>query len=232
MESAFSLAYNTFLTSAVSSSGCIAVSVDYRRAPEHPIPIAYEDSWDAIKWVFTHITGSGPEVWVNENADFGRVFIAGDSAGANIAHHMGIRAGTEKLRVSGIALFHPYFWSKAPIDEKEKTEVSARRYYEVLWEIASPNSGNGVDDPWINVVGSGSDISGLGCGRVLVMVAEKDLFVRQGLGYVVKLEKSGWVGRVEVMETKDESHVFYLRNPDSDNARQVVQRFAEFLKDE
>uniref|UniRef100_A0A1J3JZG5 Putative carboxylesterase 1 n=1 Tax=Noccaea caerulescens TaxID=107243 RepID=A0A1J3JZG5_NOCCA len=241
METRFTSTYHTFLTSSVAAADCVAVSVDYRRAPEHPIPIAYEDSWDAIKWIFTHIAGSGPEDWLNENADFGRVFLAGDSAGANIAHHMGIRAGKEKklnlndddsgdFKIFGMALFCPYFWSKAPIDEHETTEVAARRRVEGMWEIASPNSKNGVDDPWFNVVGS--DLTGLSVGRVFVMVAGNDIFVRQGLGYAAKLEKSGWQGKVELVEIKDEGHVFHIRVPDSDNARRVLQRFAEFLNDE
>ncbi|KAG7597568.1 Alpha/Beta hydrolase fold [Arabidopsis suecica] len=232
METAFSTIYHTFLTSAVSATDCIAVSVDYRRAPEHPIPILYEDSWDAIQWIFTHIAGSGSEHWLNKHADFSNVFLAGDSAGANIAHHMAIRAEKEKLlpenlKISGMILFHPYFLSKALID---KMEVGAMRYYERLWMIASPDSENGVEDPWINVVGS--DLSELGCGRVLVMVAGNDVLARGGWSYAAELKKSGWVGKVEVMETKDEGHVFHLRNPDSDNARRLLQNFAEFLKDE
>ncbi|CAN6901187.1 unnamed protein product [Brassica oleracea] len=220
MGTAFSPIYHTFLTSVVSAADCIAVSVDYRRAPEHPIPIGYEDSWDAVEWIFRHISGSGPEDWLNENADFGRVFIAGDSAGANIAHHMGIRAGKERreFKISGMTLFHPFFLSR----------VGAVGYFEGLWDIASPNSDKGVVDPWINVVGS--DLSGLGCGRVLVMVAGKDVLAREGWVYAEELKKSGWEGKVEVMETKGEGHVFHLRNPNSDRARVVVQRFAEFLK--
>ncbi|KAF3495410.1 hypothetical protein DY000_02057388 [Brassica cretica] len=50
MGTTFSPIHHTFLTSVVSAADCIAVSVDYRRAPEHPIPIAYEDSWDAMEW--------------------------------------------------------------------------------------------------------------------------------------------------------------------------------------
>ncbi|CAA7013632.1 unnamed protein product [Microthlaspi erraticum] len=233
MERPFTSTYHTFLNSAVKAADCIAVSVDYRRAPEHPLPIAYEDSWDAIKWIFTHIAGSGPEDWLNENADFRRVFFSGDSAGANIAHHMGIRAGKEKLKdfkIFGMALFHPYFWSKDPIDEHETKEVAVRRQVEGMWEVASPNSENGVDDPWINVVGS--DLTGLACGRVLVMVAENDKFARQGLAYAAKLEKSVWQGKVELVETKDEGHVFHIRVPDSDNARRLVQIFAEFLNED
>lgn len=220
MGTAFSPVYHTFLTSVVSAADCIAVSVDYRRAPEHPIPIAYEDSWDAMEWIFRHISESGSEDWLNENTDFGRVFIAGDSAGANIAHHMGIRAGKERgeFKISGMTLFHPFFLSR----------VGAVGYFEGLWDIASPTSDKGVVDPWINVVGS--DLSGLGCGRVLVMVAGKDVLAREGVVYAEELEKSGWEGKVEVMESKGEGHVFYLRNPNSDRARVVVQRFEEFLK--
>lgn len=165
MGTALSLIYHTFLTSMVSSADWIAVSLDYRRAPEHPIPIAYEDSWDPMEWIFRHISGSGPEDWLNENADFGRVFISGDSAGANIVHHMGIRAGKERgnVNISGMTLFHPFFLSK----------VGAVGYFEGILDIANPNSDKGVVDPWINVVGS--DLSGLGCRGVLVMVAGKDV---------------------------------------------------------
>jgi acetyl esterase/lipase len=31
--------------------GSVAVSLDYRLAPEHVFPTAVEDSWDALKWV-------------------------------------------------------------------------------------------------------------------------------------------------------------------------------------
>jgi acetyl esterase/lipase len=145
---------------------------------------------------------------------------------------MAIRVDKEKLppenfKISGMILFHPYFLSKALIEEME---VEAMRYYERLWRIASPDSGNGVEDPWINVVGS--DLTGLGCRRVLVMVAGNDVLARGGWSYVAELEKSGWIGKVKVMETKEEGHVFHLRDPDSENARRVLRNFAEFLKEE
>ncbi|CAA7049900.1 unnamed protein product [Microthlaspi erraticum] len=232
-ETAFSPIYHTFLTSAVAAAECLAISVDYRRAPEFPIPVPYEDSWDSLKWVFSYIDGTRPENWINKHADFGKVFLAGDSAGGNIAHHLAIRAEKEKLNpvISGMILIHPYFWGKTPIDELETRDERRRRKIDGSWEVASPNSEKGVDDPLFNVVGSeSSDLSGLGCGRVLVMVAGYDIFVRQGFGYAAKLEKSGWGGEVEVMETKREGHAFHLKNPDTDNARQVVKKFAEFLK--
>ncbi|ESQ45679.1 hypothetical protein EUTSA_v10010541mg [Eutrema salsugineum] len=240
IETAFSPTYHTFLTAATSASDCVAVSVDYRRAPEHPIPISYDDSWTALKWVFSHIAGSGSEDWLNKHADFGKVFLAGDSAGANIAHHMATRAAKEKLcsdldggdsGISGIILVHPYFWSRTPIDDKETRDATMRSKIEAFWMMASPNNKDGADDPWINVVKSESvDLSGLGCGKVLVMVAEKDALVRQGLGYAAKLEKSGWKGRVELVESEGEDHVFHLMKPDCDKALEAMQRFSGFIK--
>ncbi|CAN6927556.1 unnamed protein product, partial [Brassica oleracea] len=232
VESPFSPIYHSFLTEVVKAANCLAVSVQYRRAPEHPIPAAHEDSWSAIQWVFSHSDGSGPVDWINEYADFNRVFLAGDSAGANMSHHMAMRAGEEKLdpRIKGVAIVHPAFWGTDPVDEHDVQDVETRRGIAQVWEkIASPNSVNGTDDPLFNVVGSGSDFSGLGCEKVLVAVAGKDVFVRQGLGYAAKLKKSGWRGDVEVVMEEEEDHCFHLLDPDSENAPKFMKKFVDFI---
>lgn len=97
VHTAFSSTYNNYLNNLVSEANIIAVSVDYRRAPKNPVPCAHDDSWTAIKWVASHVDGDGPEDWLNHYADFQRVFFAGDSSGANIAHHMGVRHCQEIL---------------------------------------------------------------------------------------------------------------------------------------
>ncbi|ESQ30517.1 hypothetical protein EUTSA_v10012216mg [Eutrema salsugineum] len=219
VESPFSPVYHNYLTEVVKTSNCLAASVQYRRAPENPIPAAYDDSWSAIQWIFSHSNGSGEEDWINEFADFDRVFVAGDSAGANISHHMAIRAGKEKIkpRIKGVVM-------------KDVQDEGIRRGIKEIWEkIVSPNSVDGVDDPWLNVVGSGSDISGLGCERVLVAVAGKDVFGRQGLAYAAKLEKSGWEGDLEVVEEEGEGHCFHLRNLNCENALKLMKTFREFI---
>ncbi|CBI32437.3 unnamed protein product, partial [Vitis vinifera] len=104
--------YHNYVTSLVAEANIIAVSVDYRLAPEHPVPVPHEDSWAATQWVVSHSLGQGPEAWLNDHSDFKRVFLAGDSGGANIAHNMAARAGVEGLggvKLSGICLLHPYF---------------------------------------------------------------------------------------------------------------------------
>ncbi|KAL0722937.1 hypothetical protein Bca4012_037536 [Brassica carinata] len=190
------------------------------------------NSWSAVQWMFSYCDGSGPEEWINEHANFGRVFIGGESAGANMTHHMAMRAGKEKLdpKIKGIAVVHPAFWGTDPVDEHDVQDRDMRSGIGGLWEkVVSPNSVNGTDDPLFNVVGSDSDLSGLGCEKVLVAVAGKDVFVRQGLGYAAKLKKSGWKGDVEVVEEEEEGHVFHLQNPDSENASKFFERFVEFI---
>jgi acetyl esterase len=59
------------LTRALANgSGCAVLSVDYRLAPEHPFPAAYDDFGRALDWA------------VQQHA---RVVVAGDSAGGNLA---------------------------------------------------------------------------------------------------------------------------------------------------
>ncbi|TXG47028.1 hypothetical protein EZV62_026322 [Acer yangbiense] len=98
ISSPFTSKHHNYVNALVAEANVVAVSVNYRKAPEHPIPAAYEDSWAALKWVASHSSnnggGGGPEPWLNHHADFERVFLAGDSAGANIAHNLAMAAGS------------------------------------------------------------------------------------------------------------------------------------------
>ncbi|GLT55355.1 hypothetical protein SLA2020_284860 [Shorea laevis] len=223
IETAFSPQYHSYLNSLVSESNVVAVSVNYRRAPEHPLPIAYDDSWAALKWVASNV-----DEWLKIHADFERVFFAGDSAGANIAHHMGLRVGAEGLagvKVQGIALVHPYFWGKDPIGGEAADEK--RAMIDNLWRLAYPPT-SGSDDPYINPA-SDPKLGSLGCGSVLVCVAGKDLLKDRGFYYRELLEKSGWGGAVEVMEAPGEEHVFHLINPVGENSAAMLKRIASFM---
>ncbi|MCD7453849.1 hypothetical protein HAX54_022345 [Datura stramonium] len=55
LESAFSFLDQRYLNLIVAEANVIAVSVEYRLAPEHRLPVAYEDSWAALQWVGSHV---------------------------------------------------------------------------------------------------------------------------------------------------------------------------------
>ncbi|CDP18391.1 unnamed protein product [Coffea canephora] len=240
VESAFSPFYHTYLNAVVAEADVVAVSVNYRLAPEHPLPTAYEDSWIALQWVASHSNGEGPETWLRGYADFDRVFLGGDSAGGNIAHNMALKVGLEKLKgvnVEGIFLNCPYFWGKEPVgseatrlEKKGHLEASSflgRSYVEATWHFVYPNT-TGLDDPLLNPVME-SNLSRLGCRRVLVCVAEKDILKDRGWFYKEALEKSEWAGDVEVVEVAGEDHVFNLFFPKGENALSLLKKLASFI---
>jgi acetyl esterase/lipase len=221
IESPFSSLYHNYLTDLVHNANVIAVSVQYRRAPEHPLPAAYDDSWAAIQWVASHINGEGSESWLNGHADFDRTFLAGDSAGANIAHNMAVRAGSTNglngVKIVGVVLAHPFFGNNEPDTFSPVIEFifpSVRIY----------------DDPRINPAGAGgAELASLGCARVLIFVAGKDRLRDRGVRYCEALKKSGWDGLVEIVETEGEGHVFHLLNPNCAKARVMMEKVVSFI---
>jgi acetyl esterase len=58
-------------------SGAAVLSVDYRLAPEAKFPVAVQDSYDALVWLFENGTALG--------LDVSRIVVSGDSAGGNLA---------------------------------------------------------------------------------------------------------------------------------------------------
>jgi acetyl esterase len=62
----------------------LVISVDYRLAPEHQFPAAYDDAIDSANWAAAH---AGE--W---DGDPGRIAVLGDSAGANLAAGVALAA--------------------------------------------------------------------------------------------------------------------------------------------
>lgn len=236
IESAFFLIHHRYLNSIVSQAQVVAVSVEYRQAPETPLPAAYGDSWDALEWVTSHSVHGGlndKEPWLLNHVDFGRVFIGGDSSGANIVHNLAMRAGAESLRgnvkILGAFLGHPHFWSSKPIGN-EPSENHEKNLNSLIWDFVYPSAPFGLDNPMINPVGPGAaSLAGLGCTRLLVLVAGKDQLRDRGVWYYDMVKESGWKGEVELSEV-DDTHAFHILKPDSENAKHTIQLLVSFLK--
>ena len=80
-------------------AGANVVSVEYRLAPEHPFPAGLTDCDRALDWVL-----SGGE---GEGLDAAAVFVAGESAGGNLAAVVARRARDRGIRLAGQVLIYP-----------------------------------------------------------------------------------------------------------------------------
>lgn len=77
-----------------------AVSIEYRLAPETPYPRGHEDCYDALHWIKAHMEAYG--------ADPTRIYVAGDSAGGNLAQYCTTRDLEEHTHlIKGQLLLYP-----------------------------------------------------------------------------------------------------------------------------
>lgn len=173
------------------------------------------------------------EPWLINHGDFHRVFVGGDSAGGNIAHNIAMRAGAEALlggvKVLGAFISQPYFFGSKPIGS-EPVAGDEKSVPFLVWDFVYPSAPGGHDNHMINPMARGApSLAALGCSKLLVCVAEKDVLRKRGVWYYEAVEKSGRQGQLEMLEVEGEDHAFHIHNPESENARKMLNRFADFF---
>ncbi|KAF3328128.1 putative carboxylesterase 8 [Carex littledalei] len=139
-----------------ASLPAIVASVDYRLAPEHRLPAAFDDARDALVWAQTTISS---DPWVRDFADPTKLFLMGSSSGANICYHAALDLVRSKLdlsplRLSGLILNQPYLGGidrtaseLALVDDK----IIPLPANDLLWELALP-PGSDRDHEYCNVI--------------------------------------------------------------------------------
>ncbi|XP_051188058.1 tuliposide A-converting enzyme b2, amyloplastic-like [Lolium perenne] len=220
--------HHRYMNSLAGNARVLAVSVDYRLAPEHPLPAAYDDSWAALSWA---VSGAA-DPWLSEHGDLGRVFLAGGSAGGNIAHNMAITAGltglrAAQVRVEGVILLHPSFSGEVKLDtEAEEYRVSVEK----RWAAIFPGAKGGLDDPRMNPLAAGApSLRTLPCKRMLVCAASEDPRRPRNRAYYEAVRSSGWGGDVEWFESRGRGHCFFVEDHGSREAVALMARVAGFI---
>ncbi|KAF2594493.1 hypothetical protein F2Q70_00044839 [Brassica cretica] len=141
--------YHEFLARLSASSRCMVMSVNYRLAPENPLPAAYEDGVNVIYWLKKRRSNS---LWA-KLCDLSRIFLVGDSAGGNIAHHVAARLATEAddlkpLRIVGTILIQPFFGGEARtesergVENNTKSSILTLAASDAWWRLALPRGEN------------------------------------------------------------------------------------------
>ncbi|XP_022640168.1 probable carboxylesterase 18 isoform X2 [Vigna radiata var. radiata] len=162
----------------------VVVSVNYRLTPEHRYPSQYDDGE-----LFLHFLDENCMV-LPENADVSKCFLAGDSAGANLAHNVAVRvgkmgigenrdgnSGLRRIRVVGLVAIQPFFGGEERTEAEVRFEgaplVSTERS-DWMWKAFLPE-GSDRDHRACNVSGPNSeDLSGLDYPDSVVVVGGFD----------------------------------------------------------
>ncbi|GAB4829744.1 Gibberellin receptor gid1b [Ancistrocladus abbreviatus] len=222
-SSANSAIYDTFCRRLVSICKAVVVSVNYRRSPEHRYPCAYDDGWSALKWVTTR-------PWLQSGKDSKvHVYLAGDSSGGNIAHHVAVRAAESGVEVIGNILLHPMFGgqrrteSEMRLDGKYFVTIQDRDWY---WRAYLPE-GDDRDHPACNIFGPrGINLEGLDFPKSLVVVAGFDLVQDWQLAYAEGLGKAGH--EVKLLYLKQATIGFYFF-PNNDHFYTLMEEIKNFV---
>ncbi|KAL8252952.1 hypothetical protein R6Q59_036645 [Mikania micrantha] len=222
-SSANSAIYDTFCRRLTALINGVVVSVNYRRSPEHRYPCAYEDGWETLKWVRSRswlLSGKDPKV---------HVYLAGDSSGGNIAHHVAVRAAGSGVEVLGNILLHPLFGgeerteSETRLDGKYFVRIQDRDWY---WRAFLPE-GEDRDHPACNIFGPrGVDLKGVKFPKSMVVVAGFDVVQDWQLAYVKGLEDAGQ--EVKLLFLKKATIGFYFL-PNNDHFYTLMDEIKSFV---
>ncbi|XP_062188714.1 carboxylesterase 15-like [Phragmites australis] len=216
--------------------GAVVVAPDYRLAPEHRLPAAIEDGAAAVLWL-TAQAGDGGDPWLAEAADFGRVFISGDSAGGNIAHHLAVRFGSAAGRaelapvtVRGYVQLMPFFGGVARTRSEAECPDDAflnRPLNDRYWRLSLPE-GATADHPVANPFGPGAPaLDAVEFAPTLVVVGGRDILRDRAVGYAARLKAKG--KPVEVREFEGQQHGFFTIDPWSAASAELMRAIKRFV---
>ncbi|GJM94400.1 hypothetical protein PR202_ga11040 [Eleusine coracana subsp. coracana] len=241
--SAFSKLFHRYAASLSARAAALVVSVDYRLAPEHPVPAAFDDAWAALRWVTT-FAFADDDPWIARHADRDRLFLAGESAGAVIAHDVASRAAStdgldiDIVGIEGMILLQPFFWGpdRLPSETDDDDDHHRRQHKTVFvpekldkfWPFLTGgparNGGDPRADPPAEAVAS------VACRRALVAVASMDLARHRGRRYAAWLQRHGrWCREVTFVESEGEDHAFHLYRPARATAVELMDSVVEFV---
>ncbi|KAA8539849.1 hypothetical protein F0562_026541 [Nyssa sinensis] len=133
--------FHDFCVGMAAQIGVMVVSVEYRLAPDHRLPAAYEDAMEGLHWI-----KSCQDQWLIDYADISTCYLSGTSAGGNIAYHAGLRAAIaakdlEPLKIKGLILHQPYFGASRRTESEDRLindPILPLHASDTMWDLSLP----------------------------------------------------------------------------------------------
>jgi acetyl esterase len=201
-----------------NAADCAVISVDYRLAPEHPFPAAYDDSLAATKWVAANAAML--------RIDPARISVGGDSAGGNLAAAVAIALRDEgAIRLKTQVLTYPIVDLTAAYEERFAQGVAltngSMRFY---IDAYAPDTAQRKD--WRASPLFAKSLKGL--PPALLVLAGFDPLCAEGEAYAARLAKDGV--DVTVRRYPGQMHGFASRAKLLPKAYDAIADMAAILK--
>jgi acetyl esterase/lipase len=168
----------------VSASGVPMLSVDYRRAPEHPHPTPVEDAYTGLRWLREHAV----ELGVRPD----RIAVMGDSAGAGLAAALAIVARERKgPAIARQILVMPMLDDRTTTPDPHLAPFALWSYDDNAtgWRALLGDAAGGRDVPAHAAAARVEDATGL--PPAYVEVGQLDIFRDDAIAYATKLGRAG-----------------------------------------
>jgi acetyl esterase len=195
------------------------LSVGYRLAPEHRFPVAFEDAWDAVKWV--------AEQGAEKGLDTTRIAVGGDSAGGTLAAACALQAHDVGLALKLQLLFYPGCCAHQDTPSHKTFGhgfVLEADHIAYFFDLYIPNLTDRED--WRFAPLMADDVEG--AAPAWLGLAECDPLVDEGLQYADKLRAAGVAVDLDIY--RGVTHGFINMGRAVPEARQAHMDAARALK--
>jgi acetyl esterase len=177
--------YDRFVREIVNGSGAVVVFVEYSRSPEERYPVPLEECYAATQWVAEHASEIGVAA--------GRIAVAGDSAGGNIAAAVTMLAKQRSgPRIAAQVLIYPVTtatFDTPSFEQFGSDHFLTREVTRWFWHQYVPDRAQDSEPTACPLTASLDQLKGL--PPALIITAECDVLRDEGEYYARKLLQAG-----------------------------------------
>ena len=211
--------YDASLTRLANQSGATIISVNYQKAPEHPFPVPFDDCYATLLWSIAN----SAELKIDAN----RIGVAGDSAGANLASGVAIKARDNEISLAFQLLIYPCNDRDFTTDSYIKNATGYGLSTQAMqWFWEQYLQGNSHDKNPYAVPTQATSFKNL--ASAIVITAQYDPLLSDGEKYAQLLKRDG----IEVSYTEYPGmiHGFFTNMAVTPTAREAIDSAALEIK--
>lgn len=173
--------YDASLSRLANQSNATIVSVNYQKAPEHPYPTPFDDCYSTLEWVISH---------KNELALPNVIGVAGDSAGANLAAAVALKARDHQIELAFQFLIYPCLDRNFSTDSYRANATGYGLSTQAMqWFWEQYLQGNAHDDDPYAAPQRAQSFAGL--APAIIITAQYDPLLSDGENYLAALKDAG-----------------------------------------